>query len=79
MPKRILQGVVVSDAMDKTVVVKVERRFMHTLYKKFIKRSKKYAAHDEANQAKVGDVVRIRECRPVSKRKCWELVAESAE
>jgi len=79
MPKRILQGVVVSDAMDKTVVVKVERRFMHTLYKKFIKRSKKYAAHDEVNQAKVGDVVRIRECRPVSKRKCWELVAESAE
>lgn len=79
MPKRILQGVVVSDAMDKTVVVKVERRFMHTLYKKFIKRSKKYAAHDEVNQAKVGDVVRIRECRPVSKRKCWELVVESAE
>ncbi|AMW33974.1 30S ribosomal protein S17 [Haematospirillum jordaniae] len=79
MPKRILQGVVVSDAMDKTIVVKVERRFMHTLYKKFIKRSKKYAAHDEANRAKVGDVVRIRECRPVSKRKCWELFADSAD
>ncbi|NKD44378.1 30S ribosomal protein S17 [Haematospirillum jordaniae] len=79
MPKRILQGVVVSDAMDKTIVVKVERRFMHTLYKKFIKRSKKYAAHDEANHAKVGDVVRIRECRPVSKRKCWELFADSAD
>jgi len=79
MPKRILQGVVVSDAQDKTVVVKVERRFMHPLYKKFIKRSKKYAAHDENNQAKIGDVVRIRECRPISKNKTWELVADSAE
>ncbi|GAB3117851.1 30S ribosomal protein S17 [Novispirillum itersonii] len=79
MPKRILQGVVVSDAMDKTIVVKVERRFMHPLYKKFIKRSKKYAAHDEANQAKIGDVVRIRECRPLSRRKSWELVTDSAE
>lgn len=79
MPKRILQGVVVSDAMDKTIVVKVERRFMHPLYKKFIKRSKNYAAHDEANQAKIGDVVRIRECRPLSKRKSWELVTEAAE
>lgn len=79
MPKRILQGVVVSDAMDKTITVKVERRFMHPLYKKFIRRSKKYAAHDETNSAKVGDVVRIRECRPLSKRKCWELVADGAE
>lgn len=79
MPKRILQGVVVSDAMDKTIVVKVERRFMHPLYKKFIKRSKKYAAHDEANQAKIGDVVRIRECRPLSRRKSWELVTDTAE
>lgn len=79
MPKRILQGVVVSDAMDKTITVKVERRFMHPLYKKFIKRSKKYAAHDETNQAKAGDVVRIRECRPISKRKCWELVTDGAE
>lgn len=77
MPKRILQGVVVSDAADKTVTVKVERRFMHPLYKKFIKRSKKYAAHDADNQAKVGDVVRIRECRPVSKSKTWELVADA--
>lgn len=79
MPKRILQGVVVSDTMDKTITVKVERRFMHPLYKKFIRRSKKYAAHDETNSAKVGDVVRIRECRPLSKRKCWELVADGAE
>ncbi|KJS39631.1 MAG: 30S ribosomal protein S17 [Rhodospirillaceae bacterium BRH_c57] len=78
MPKRILQGVVVSDKGDKTIVVKVERRFMHPLYKKFIRRSKKYAAHDETNVSKIGDIVRIRECRPVSKRKSWELVTEEA-
>lgn len=77
MPKRILQGVVVSDAADKTIVVKVERRFAHPLYKKFIRRSKKYAAHDETNTAKIGDIVRIRECRPVSKRKTWELVSDA--
>jgi len=74
MPKRILQGVVVSDAADKTIVVKVERRFAHPLYKKFIRRSKKYAAHDESNVAKVGDIVRIRETRPISKNKSWELI-----
>lgn len=74
MPKRILQGIVVSDKMDKTVTVQVERRFKHTLYKKFIRRSKKYAAHDETNGVKVGDVVKIRECRPMSKRKKWEVV-----
>lgn len=78
MPRRVLQGVVVSDKMDKTVVVKVERRLMHPLYKKFIRRSKKYAAHDEANGAKIGDVVQIRECRPISKRKRWEVVSEGA-
>jgi small subunit ribosomal protein S17 len=78
MPKRVLQGVVVSDKMDKTIVVQVERRIMHPIYKKFIKRSKKFAAHDEGNVAKIGDVVRIRECRPISKRKSWELVVESA-
>ena len=78
MPKRILQGVVVSDKMDKTVTVKVERRFKHPLYKKFIRRSKKYAAHDETNAMKVGDVVRIQECRPMSKRKKWEIIAETA-
>ena len=76
MPKRILQGVVVSDKQDKTVVVRVERRLMHPIYKKFIRRSKKYAAHDEGNTAKIGDVVRIRECRPISKNKTWELVKE---
>jgi small subunit ribosomal protein S17 len=76
MPKRILQGVVVSDKQDKTIVVRVERRLMHPIYKKFIRRSKKYAAHDEGNTAKAGDVVRIRECRPISKNKTWELVKE---
>ncbi|CCZ21543.1 30S ribosomal protein S17 [Acetobacter sp. CAG:977] len=79
MPKRILQGVVVSDKMDKTVVVKVERRVMHPIYKKFIRRSKKYAAHDETNQYKIGDVVRIRECRPLSKTKSWEVLADKAD
>jgi small subunit ribosomal protein S17 len=74
MPKRILQGVVVSDKMDKTVTVKVERRFKHPLYKKYIRRSKKYAAHDENNVVKIGEVVKIRECRPISKRKTWEVV-----
>ena len=77
MPKRILQGVVVSDKMDKTVVVKVERRVMHPIYKKFIRRSKKYAAHDELNQFKVGDVVRIRECVPLSKTKTWDVLVDS--
>lgn len=77
MPKRILQGVVVSDKMDKTVVVKVERRVMHPIYKKFIRRSKKYAAHDENNQFKIGDVVRIRECRPLSKSKSWEVLVDA--
>ena len=74
MPKRIMQGVVVSDKMDKSVVVIVERRTQHPLYKKFIRRSKKYVAHDENNVCKEGDVVQIRECRPISKRKNWEVV-----
>jgi small subunit ribosomal protein S17 len=64
--------------MDKTVTVKVERRFKHPLYKKFIRRSKKYAAHDENNVVKIGDMVKIRECRPISKRKTWEVVTETA-
>ncbi len=76
MPRRILQGVVVSNRMDKTVVVRVERRVMHSVYKKFIQRSKKYHAHDELNQCKVGDVVRIRECRPLSRTKTWEVMAD---
>jgi small subunit ribosomal protein S17 len=76
MPRRELQGVVVSDKGEKTVVVRVERRVMHPLYKKTIRRSKRYHAHDEANRYKVGDTVRIRECRPLSKLKHWEVVAE---
>ena len=76
MPKRVMQGVVVSDKMDKTVVVLVERRVMHPVYKKFIKRSSKFSAHDEANKYKVGDRVWIQECRPISKRKSW-IVLES--
>jgi small subunit ribosomal protein S17 len=72
-----MQGVVVSDKADQTIVVKVERRVMHPLYKKFIRRSKRYLAHDESNAAKVGDLVRIRECRPISKRKCWEIMTDS--
>ncbi|MGB0697625.1 MAG: 30S ribosomal protein S17 [Rhodospirillaceae bacterium] len=79
MPKRILQGVVVSDKADKTIVVKVERRTKHPIYKKFIKRSKRFAAHDESNQAKTGDIVRIRECAPKSARKTWELITDNAE
>lgn len=78
MPKRILQGVVVSNKGDKTVTVKVERRFMHPLYKKTIRRSKKYAAHDEDNRFNVGDVVRIIESRPISKRKHWMVITDEA-
>ena len=74
MPRRVLQGRVTSDKMDKTVTVLVERRVMHPLYKKFIRRSKKYAAHDEANACKEGDVVRIEECPPISKRKTWLVI-----
>jgi small subunit ribosomal protein S17 len=74
MPKRILQGVVVSDKNDKTVVVEVERRFTHPMMKKTVRRSKKYHAHDEQNQFKEGDVVRIEECHPVSRRKRWVVL-----
>ncbi|WP_291298157.1 30S ribosomal protein S17 [Elioraea sp.] len=74
MPKRVLTGRVISDKMDKTVTVLVERRVMHPIYKKFIRRSKMYAAHDEANLCKEGDVVRIEECRPISKRKTWQVI-----
>ena len=76
MPKRILQGVVVSDKQDKTVVVKVERQVMHPVYKKFIK---KYAAHDENNQFKIGDEVRIIEAKPYSKTKTWTVLVDNAE
>jgi len=76
MPKRVLQGTVVSDKNDKTVVVKVERRFAHPLFKKTVRRSKKYKAHDENNQFKVGDTVLIQESSPISKDKCWVVVTD---
>lgn len=79
MPKRVLIGRVTSDKMDKTVTVLVDRRIMHPLYKKFIRRSKNYAAHDEANECKVGDMVRIVECPPISKRKSWTVVERNGE
>ncbi|MFM7345908.1 MAG: 30S ribosomal protein S17 [Tagaea sp.] len=78
MPRRVLTGICTSDAMDKTVTVKVERRVMHPIYKKFIVQSKKYLAHDETNRIKEGDTVRIRECRPLSKRKRWEVLGDEA-
>ena len=74
MPRRVLTGRVTSDKMDKTITVLVDRRVMHPLYKKFIRRSKKYAAHDEANECKTGDLVRIIECPPISKRKTWTVI-----
>ena len=78
MPKRILQGVVVSDKQDKTVTVKVERRFTHPVLKKTVRRTKNYHAHDEANRAKVGQTVSIEESRPFSKTKTWVLVEGGA-
>jgi small subunit ribosomal protein S17 len=74
MPKRVLTGRIVSDKTDKTVVVSVERRVKHPLYGKIIKRSKKYHAHDEANEFKTGETVRIEETRPISKLKTWKVV-----
>jgi small subunit ribosomal protein S17 len=74
MPKRILQGVVVSDVQNKTVTVRVDRRVMHPIYKKYVTRSKKYAAHDEENHFHTGDAVSIEESRPISKRKSWVVL-----
>jgi small subunit ribosomal protein S17 len=76
MPKRVLQGVVVSDknVATKTVVVQVERRFIHPVMGKTVRRSKKYHAHDEGKSHKTGDIVRIRECKPISKLKRWEVI-----
>jgi len=79
MPRRVLTGRVTSDKQDKTVTVLVERRVMHPLYKKFIRRSKNYAAHDENNACKAGDTVRIEECRPISKRKTWMVVERNGQ
>ena len=74
MPKRILQGTVVSDKTDKTVVVLIERQVRHPVYGKIIRMSKKYHAHDEQNAVKSGDVVRIEECAPISKKKTWRVL-----
>jgi small subunit ribosomal protein S17 len=79
MSKRVLQGVVVSDVSDKTVIVRVERRVMHPVYKKFVTTSKKYAAHDANNSYHTGDTVRIEESRPISKRKCWVVLGVAAD
>ena len=79
MPKRTMQGTVVSDKNDKTVTVLVERRIMHPVYKKFITKSKKFSAHDAENRCKQGDKVKIRECAPISKSKSYEVVYEDAD
>ena len=78
MPKRILEGVVVSDKGDKTVVLKVERTFLHPVLKKTVRRSKRYHAHDEANTYKAGEFARIVECAPKSKLKTWEVLPKAA-
>jgi small subunit ribosomal protein S17 len=74
MPKRILQGTIVSDKNEQTVTVLVERRFTHPVLKKTVRKSKKYRAHDAQNEFKVGEIVRIQECAPISKSKRWEVV-----
>jgi len=79
MPKRILQGTVVSDKGDKTVVVNVERRFSDPVMKKTVRKSKRYHAHDANNELKIGDQVTIQECRPISKLKSWEVVPGNGE
>ena len=79
MPKRVMQGPVVSSKGNKTVVVQVERIFTHPLFKKTVRRSKRYQAHDEGNEYKVGDIVRIQECPPKSKTKCWEVIGAGGE
>ena len=78
MPKRILQGVVVSDKNPKTVVVQVERRFTHPVLKKTVRLTKKYHAHDEGNSVKEGDTIRIQECAPISKKKKWVVLSDAA-
>lgn len=77
MPKRILQGTVVSDKNDKTIVVEVERRYTHPLFKKTVRRTKKYHAHDEQNVHKIGDKVSIEETAPISRNKRWTVVAQN--
>ena len=79
MPKRILSGTVVSSKIDKTIVVSVTRRVKHKLYKKIISRSKKYHAHDQKNEFKVGDIVSIEESKPISKLKSWKVLYEKVD
>lgn len=76
MPKRVMEGIVVSDKMNKTIVVQVERQVMHPIYKKFVKRSKKYKVHDESGKHKIGDTVSIIECRPLSKTKTFMVLEQ---
>ena len=78
MPKRILQGTVTSDKNEQTITVLVERRYKHPVMLKTVRKSKKYRAHDENNQFKVGDTVRIEECAPISKTKRWTVVTEAS-
>ena len=79
MPRRVLQGTIVSNKNDKTIVVEVERKFRHPLYGKFVKHNKKYKAHDETNSGKVGEIVNIEEHRPISKTKKWILKSKVGE
>ncbi|MCQ2283962.1 MAG: 30S ribosomal protein S17 [Bacteroidales bacterium] len=72
--RKVREGLVVSDKMDKSIVIKVERKMKHPIYGKFLKRSTKFMAHDEKNECHIGDRVRIMETRPLSKNKCWRLV-----
>jgi small subunit ribosomal protein S17 len=78
MPRRVLQGIVVSNKADKTVIVKVENNVMHPMYRKYIKRHKKYAAHDPNNECQTGQTVRIVECAPISKTKTWSVMTNQA-
>lgn len=72
--RKVRQGIVVSDKMDRSVVVRVDRTLRHPIYKKVIRRSKRYMAHDQENTCRIGDVVRITECRPISRKKRWRLL-----
>ena len=79
MPKRILSGVVVSSNSNKTITVDVTRRIKHKLYKKIIRQTKKYHAHDENNEYNIGDIVSIIECKPLSKSKTWRVLSKPGD
>lgn len=78
MPKRVMQGQIVSDKQDRTVIVKVERNYRHPVYGKFVRKSSRFYAHDPDNIGRMGDIVTIRECRPLSKLKRWELLEKKS-